>query len=317
MSNEALLKQAQTTEVETDHREVSKGGGVRLPAEGKCPARLIGYIEMGTQDQGEYQGEAKPPCLEAQLVFECLGTNNEDEIEVDDGKGGKTKKTVGRILRPFPIAVKLNEKSNFYKMFKKMDNERDLDHMSRMLNEVFLVTVKHGETKGKKKYAKLMDVEPPLVEKRDDMGNLTDTIDISDKVRDASYPLQLFIVERPTFEMWESIKIEGTYTRKEKNEAGDEIEVEVSKNFIQEKIQDSLDWEGSAMQALLLDLGEDDAEETPAEEPKEEKKAPAKKAAKKPAAKKAAPKKEAKEETKEEAADDAESLLDEMEELGL
>lgn len=314
MSNDALLKQAQNTEVETDHSEVTKGGP-RLPAEGKCPARLIGYIELGVQDQGEYQGEAKDPCLEVQLVFECLGTNNEDEIEVDDGKGGKVKKTVGRILRPYPMAIKLNERANFYKMFKAMDNDRGLDHMSRMLNEVFLVTVKHGETKKKKKYAKLVSVEAPLVEKRDDMGNLVETIDISAKVRDASYPLQLFIVERPTFEMWESIKIDGTYTRKEKNEADEEIEIEVSKNFIQEKIMDSLDWDGSPMSALLLDL-DGDEDEAPVEEEAEDPKKPAAKkakAAKKPA-KKEAPKEE---KTDEIDADEADALLDEMEELGL
>lgn len=255
-NNSALLKQAQQTETTTDHSTPTKGGP-RLPVEGKCPARLVGYVELGVQDQGTYKGEQKDPCLEVQLTFECFGKDNMDEIEID----GKKKK-VGRIVRPFPIAIKVNERANFYKKFKAMDYDRGLDHMSKMLNDVFRLTISHKEAKGSgNKYAVIDRIESPLIEKIDpETGDVVGHTDISEKVPPASFDLQLFVVEHPTFEQWDSIHIEGTYTKKTKNEDGTEVEEEVSKNFLQEKIKKSLDWEGSAMQTLLLDLKEDETE---------------------------------------------------------
>lgn len=268
-NNAALLKQAQQTETGTDHSTPTKGGP-RIPVEGKCPARLVGYIELGVQEQGEYKGQAKEPCLEVQLVFECFGKDNMDEVEID----GKKKK-VGRIVRPFPMTVKVNERAKFYKMFKSMDYDRGLDHMSKMLNDVFRLTISHKEAKGSgNKYAVIDMIESPLIEKvNPETGDVEGHTDISEKVPPASFDLQLFIVEHPTYEQWDSIYIDGTYTKTTKNEDGTEVEEEVSKNFIQEKIKSSIDWEGSAMQTLLLDLkDEPEVEEKPKAKPKAEKK---------------------------------------------
>jgi len=274
-NNQSLLKQAKSTKGSVNHSEPTKGGGMRLPEVGKCPARLVGYIELGTHPQGDYKGQAKSPEMEVQLVFECFGKNNMDEIEVD----GK-KKIVGRIVRPFPMSMKVNERAKFYKLFKDMDYNRGLDHMYHMLDDVFRLTISHGVAKGSgNPYASIDIIESPLIEKVDpETGDVVGHTDITNKVPPASYPLQLFLVENPTFEQWDSIEIEGTYKKKTKNEkTGEEIEEEVSSNFIQQKIKDALDWEGSAMQTLLLGL--DDQEEEPKEEEVEEEvtKAPVKK----------------------------------------
>lgn len=305
-NNSALLKQAQQTETGVDHSTPTKGGP-RIPVEGKCPARLVGYIELGVQEQGEYKGQAKDPCMEVQLVFECFGKDNMDEIEID----GKKKK-VGRIIRPFPMTIKVNERAKFYKMFKAMDYDRGLDHMSKMLNDVFRLTISHKEAKGTgNKYAVIDVIESPLIEKVDpDTGDVVGHTDISEKVPPASYDLQLFIVEHPTYEQWDSIFIDGTYEKTTKNEDGSEVTEEVSKNFIQEKIKSSLDWEGSAMQTLLLDLAED-AEAFAGEEEAEVEEKP--KAKKKTTTKKKTETKPAKEEETVDSTDDmlAELGLDE------
>jgi hypothetical protein len=263
-NNSALLKQAKETEVSVDHSTPTKGGGPRLPVEGKCPARLIGYVELGVHEQPEYKGQAKDPVMEVQLTFECFGKDNMDELEVDG-----VKKKVGRIVRPLPMTMKVDERAKFFKLFKAMDYGRDLDHMSKMINDVFRLTISHGESKKGTKYATIDIIESPVIEKFDDEGNVVGSTDISAKVPPASYDLQLFIVEKPTFEQWGSIEIKGTYNRKTKAEDGTELEEEVSKNFLQDKIKNSVDWEGSAMQALLLDVGQEDGDE---EEEVEEKK---------------------------------------------
>ena len=294
----ALLQQAKQTEVETDHSKVSQGGP-RLPAEGKSPARLVGYVELGKHPQPDYAGKAKNPEVEVQLTFECFGPKNVDEIEVD----GK-KKTVGRIIRPLPMTLKLNERAKFYQQFKNMDYGRGLDHMSKMLNDVFMVTIEHAKSNKGTEYAKLTKIESPLLEKLDNGVPTGDLVDVSPKIPPASYGLQLFVLEKPTFEQWASIEIEGTYTRKTKNEeTGEEVEEEVSKNFLQEKIKAALDWEGSPMQTLLLNLDDDTTEEVVEE--KEEK--PAKKKATK-TTKKEAPK----EEEAETPSDDADDMLAEL-----
>lgn len=265
-----LIEQLKQTKGSVKHNEARTGTGPKLPEEGKTWARLVGYIELGTHPQ-EYQGSATDPAMEVQLVFECLSKNNIDEIEVD----GKKKK-VGRVLRPFPMKMSMHVKSAFYKLFKKMDYDRGLEHMYHMINDVFRIEIEHAESKAGKKYAKMVEISSPLVEQTDEDGDVIGHTDMSEKVPPATRSLQAFLIENPTFEQWESLHIEGTYTKKTKDESGNEIEEEVSKNFIQEKIMSALDWEGSAMQTLLLDLGDGEADE---EEPK--KKAPEKKAAKK------------------------------------
>ena len=251
-NNTALLQQSKEAEVQTDHSVAAKGKSEpRIAAEGTCPARLVGYVELGTHPQPDYQGQSKPPAIEVQLTFECYGKSNVDEIEVDGNK-----KEVGRIIRMLPTTLKIHERAKFYKLFKDMDYGRGLDHMSRMLNDVFRLKISHSKSKAGTKYAKIDAVLPPIVEITDpDTGDVTGTQDITDKVMPATCDLQLFVLERPTIEMWNSIEIKGTYTKKVKDEAtGDESEEEVSKNFIQEKIKSGLDWDGSPMQALLLNL---------------------------------------------------------------
>lgn len=321
-TNAALLQQAKQTDVNVDHSTPTKGGP-RIPVEGKCPARLVGYIELGKHPQPDYKGQAKQPETEVQLVFECFGKDNMDEIEID----GK-KKTVGRMIRPLPMTLKVNERAKFYKTFQSMDYGRGLDHMSKMLNDVFRLTISHGQSKSGNTYAKIDAIESPLIERVDpETGDVVGTTDITEKVPPATHDLQLFIVDHPTYEQWESIYIDGTYTKKTKNEeTGEEVKEELSKNFIQEKIQAALDWEGSAMQTLLLNLDEDEGAEeaqaeeegaeTPAEEEAEEKKPAPKKTAAKTAAKstkKAGKKAPAKTATKSPSEDeDTDALLDEL-----
>lgn len=287
--NEALLEQAKSTELNTDHSEVKSGGGPRTPEPGTWPARLIGYIEMGTHPQDPYQGKPKDPELEVQLVFEVMGKANMDTFTDEEGNSV----TRGRIFRPWPMTMKLNERAKFYKTFKAMDYERGLDNMQRMLNDVFRLTFKEV-TKGEKKYVSLESIASPLIEQTDDEGNVTGHKDITSAVPPASYPFQLFSVEQPTFEQWESIFIDGEYERKIKDEEGkDTGEKEtVSKNFIQERIMESLDWEGSAMQALLMSLDDDSDSSEALTESKEEAQVPKDKKTKKPAEKAPEEKKE-------------------------
>lgn len=281
----SLLEQAKLAGEIEDHSEATVTSGGQIPAEGRCPVRFVGYVDLGLQPQKPHQGQDRDPCEKVKLTFECFGPKNVHDIEKD----GKTVQG-GRILS-FDLKKSTNSKATFYKMFKSMAAGRDIKHMAEMLDEVFLATVFHSEYKGAdgkdRKNASFRNIaeqefdvaiKPPVVIQVDpDTGEEKDPITV--KAPAATIDHQLFISSNPTVEQWDSIYIEGTY----KNKAGEEQ----SKNFIQETIENSLDWEGSPMQLLLAGLLDEDleeVEEVEEEEPVEVKEKP--KATKKKATKK-------------------------------
>lgn len=304
--NAELLKQAQTAELED--QTVVKVMGPRLPEAGIWPARLVGLIELGTHPQ-EFQGTATAPAPELQLVFEVFGKPNMQTFEKD----GKSI-TTGTTIRPLPMTVKQSAKATFMKVLDKLRyGRKDIKHIGRMIGEVFRLKIEIAESNKGTKFAKIVDYYSPIIDIVDpDSGEVTGTKDITPNVPPPSRDMQLFLFDTPTFEQWKSIEIEGTYTRKTKDEDGKEIEEEVSKNFIQEKIQSALNWEGSPMQTLLLGLDEDEGE---VEEPTSKKQEGAKKkSSTAPSAKEKQAKKVPTTQTSVNTADDAHSNKEESEE---
>lgn len=257
-----------------DQSEAKSGGGFEreTPPAGPTPARFIGYVEVGKRKQKPFQGKEKPDADEVRLYFELNGKKHLREIEVDG-----VKKIVSNILT-VKLSKKLDQKAGFFKLFNKMRYGRDsIKHMVQMLGEGFLVTVIHNKKKdaeGKEQvYANL----------RDDDGNwfvgapmyLTDPLD-----PDSSAPLpvpavtqnvRVFLWDKPTKAMWDSLFIDGHRTVKD--DKG--VERQVSKNWLQEDIvQNARNFEGSPLQALLGGLGdlsltpdEPKAQEKPKESP--------------------------------------------------
>lgn len=255
-----------------------------LPEPGRAPMRFVGYVELGTQPQPDYKGTPKPPAKDIILTFEVFGTKNTREIEVD----GKKKK-VGALIQ-VNITEKLQDKAKFTALFNNMKYGREgITHMVQMLDEVFLGTVRIGESKTtKRKYATIQKEDGsytlgrPVMETVNEDGEITGEVDVSKKCPPASVAPRVFLVDNPSIAQWNSIYIDGTYTRKVKDDAGVETEEENSKNFLQEKIMNSLDWEGSKMQLLLDEVGEntDEEEEIKEEDFQEEEKPVAKKTVK-------------------------------------
>jgi hypothetical protein len=276
-SKSVLLQEAQDAQETIDHTKVTKGGGF-LPEKGRCPARFVGYVEVGLHAQPDYQNQPKDPAQEVIITFECFGKKNMREVKDDDGK----TTMVGRTIR-VNTTLKLNDKAKFTKLFKAMQNGRSgIKNMAAMLGEVFMLTITHGEGKvSKKPYATFWTgsefaLSGPEVEVLDpETGDVSKVLNMTELTPPESVDLQLFIVEKPSNTQWNSIYIDGTYEKKSKNKAGEEVVEEKSKNFLQGMLQEALDWDGSAMEAILMDLptdeteaaiDEDDSEEAPEEE---------------------------------------------------
>ena len=239
----SLLNQAKAAGEIEDHTDTSGGFEYTPPPAGKTMARLIGYVEIGKQPQRAFKGVEKQPALEAILTFELNSKKHINEYEKDGVKHTRTNTVTVR------VPVHKSEKSNFFKLFTAMKAGRDnIKNMAQMLGEGFLVTVTHNvvEKEGNKKtYCNLKsdtgwNIGAPV-------GYNSETDETAAlNIPPATQPIQLLIWKRPTVEQWDSIFIDGTYTKKE----GDN-EVQVSKNFTQQLCMKATDFKGSALARLI------------------------------------------------------------------
>ena len=237
-----LVNQAKQTENQSEAKTHAEFEYVP-PAEGKFPARLIEYIELGKQPQS-HDGQPKPDAEEVRVTFELLGAKNIKEVEVEGGK----KEFADRISITMP--KKQSDKAKFYKLFKAMTYGRDsITHMAEMLGEAFFVVVKHTKSAdGKKVYANIYGdgqwrVESPKV--HDPMTETT--TDYSSKIREPLSPIKLFLWAIPTKETWDSLFIDGVREKK----SPDGTVTQESKNWLQNLILSAKDYGGSALEQML------------------------------------------------------------------
>lgn len=300
-----ITNELDNIELQDQSVAVTTGGNFerkRLPI-GRHPVRLVSYVELGVQEGGMYEGKQKPDEEQVRMVFEFLGKRTVEERE--DGTLFAPKKSLTKKLS-------MHTKAGFFKLFNKLRaGDSSITHMSQMIaTQAWLVTVtwrtknddgeyitiakkdvekyeerlKSAKTEQQKKDWRIFDnvdwssigapVMPVLDEDGEDTGEVKPL-----KVREVISDLQLFLWDNPKPMFWDSLYIEGTYTKK----VGDKEE-EVSKNFLQEAIMGAKNYEGSPLQAMLEGLDDlpgtstaddtpppsDDAPEAPADEPEDD-----------------------------------------------
>lgn len=229
---------------QTDMNEASKGGGTRtLPEQGMVRLRLISYIELGIHDD-EYKGVIKKP-NKVVLQFELSGPKH-PPTTLEDGRVIPQVITINE-------KISLNEKANFYKLFKRMNHTGTFTHMAEMLGTEFLGTVVHvtkGEGADAKSYANLRDdggytIRPPFVEDAETGESKRIT------VAPALTPIKCFLWDYACKEDWDSIFIDGVWDDR-KDATGKVTEVGRSKNFYQQQIKAANNFAGSAIADLLF-----------------------------------------------------------------
>lgn len=231
---------------QTDMNEAQKGGGGerRIPEAGLTRLRFISYIELGAHYDEKYKKTKK----EVVLQFELSGPKH-PPLELEDGR-----------KVPFVITinenVSLNEKANFFKLFKRMNHTGQFTHMAEMLGQEFLGTVvlkKSGEGADARTYANLRDdggytIRPPFVE--DPETGDSRRIEVQAPLT----PLKCFIWDYADKAMWDSIFIDGRWDDK-KDDSGKVIEEGRSKNYYQLQIKAADNFAGSPIAELLLSDG--------------------------------------------------------------
>lgn len=278
MSN--LIEQAKAAAAKLADQTEDKGGSFEYepPAAGPCIGRFVTYVEVGNMPQPPFKGAEKKPSPEVIIEFQLLGKKHAKEMEVEGEDGKKTKKTVYPIMRLGRSAAGRDgkavkngmnmpggSKSNHYKLLKAMDYGRGNTHMAFMLGEAFKLNIVHNEVEqevnGKKTkvvYANLRDdngiwqISAPVIQKFDEETG--DPIGEPQPIKapPATVEERLLLWDAPSIEQWNSIYMGGTFTKKE----GDK-EVEVSKNWLQETVKNAVNFEGSAVQAVINEVDGD------------------------------------------------------------
>lgn len=235
-----------------DFTKESKGGGFEkeLPTAGMGVCRLREYIELGQQETATKNYPAKKPARKARFVFELTTPKHVKEITKED-------KSVIRIPHTVAVTcvVSKSEKSNFIKLFRKLNWAGTAQHPAQLLGAPYLVEIVHSPgndqpitKENPAKYANVQkDGEYTFAPARkvDPIENTVEEI----KVPEMLNSQRLFLYDMPTQECWDALFIDGTYTKDDK---------EVSKNWMQETIMSALDFDGSALQQMiggLEDLG--------------------------------------------------------------
>lgn len=234
------------------------GGGYTPPEAGVCLATLIGYIEIGKQKK-TFKNQEKV-VEQVQLIFELAGGKNAPR-ELEDGTKLPHRITVTETLS-------LNEKANFFKLFKKLNYNGEAKHMCQLLGKHWLVNIIHSdngkEGADKRVYANVRNDDgytfrPPVRIVGDELAG--DAKEIPIPAPEVLSELRLFLWDFPTKPMWDSLYIPGEYEERKDEKTGKVIAPAKSKNVIQEKIKSALNWVGSPMHELLqegdgLELGE-------------------------------------------------------------
>ena len=252
--------------------EVPGAGGFKreLPRVGPALLRLQSYLELGLH---KAKNPAHKPKREVRLRFELLHPDHMISGEKDDG----TKYNF-----PMTLDVYTNvggPTSKFGKLFAKMNYDNDASFMYQLIGKSFLGGIVHntvGEGKDAKTYVNLQDeagnwdIGAPLVAKVDPATGLPSSEKTPVPVPELDNDPQMFLYNKAGLtddvvkQMWDSIFIEGEWEATDTKPAK-------SKNWIQEKIRTSLDFDGSATQRVdtgaTLELPETDTPEPPVEVP--------------------------------------------------
>ena len=203
------------------------GGGGDRPEPldpGAYPARLVQVILLGTQPQRPYQGQEKPPAIEIMLTYEFLDEFLKDE----DGNDIEDKpRWLSEIIPLHNLAA---DKAKSTKRYYALDpnDEHDGD-WGELVGKPCIVNVINREGKGKNAgriYENISDVSsmrPKEAAKAPELVN----------------PSKVFDFYSPSMEVYKALP-----------------------EWIQNKMKEALDYEGSDLEVAVEALG-DDSEEKP------------------------------------------------------
>lgn len=234
------------------------GGDYEPPAAGPTRLRFISYIEIGKQ-KDIVMGKPKVRDT-AILTFELSGPKHKPTIG-DDGKAFPHRISM-------ELAVSLNEKAHFYRVFRALNWAGKAKHISQLLGESYKGEVVHRKYKGRdgkdRINADLYDkakgvytIGAPRYEvvNGPESDNPGPTGEFAVLPVDAPIsPIKCFIWDLADIDQWNAIFIEGEYAER-KDADGTVTSPAKSRNVIQAKVRLAENFKGSPIYTVLAANG--------------------------------------------------------------
>lgn len=237
----------------SDMTAVKTGGGGRgLLPKGTALVRLCSYIEFGSHIQ-TFAGQAKPAAPIFKLGFMIVGGVGLKE----DGTPEKYVLEEGKfpMISTFDTTMSLHEKAKAVKYFNALNRVGNkATHFVQKIQEQCLYALPIGHkiaTGGRNAGKTVQDIDfAALQVALDQETGLPRT---APELKEEH--IQVFLWNQPSEAMWNSIYIEGEWDEVKDEKTGEVKYPKRSKNFLQEKCLAAVDFEGSALQVLLSELG--------------------------------------------------------------
>lgn len=230
---EQLLAQARAAAETADDmtQEVKGGGGGGKVLEtGTYMVRFIRYIELGQHPQ-EFEGKSTGNALEFRLGFAIFALKPGVPFDKDNPE---TFDTV--FFNTWEFKHSRNAKAKAFKLFKRMNYKGQSKTFAELLGSAYMVKVEKYQDANKKDRNKL-DFDSFAAP----MDPLTQAPYPVPDVKDEAY--SMFLWNAPTLDGWNDLHIDGT------DDNGK------SKNYLQDKIMQAVDFPGSPLEGLLLSNG--------------------------------------------------------------
>lgn len=243
MTNPAWMDAIEEVAEHTDMNEAVAGGGGDYvpPAVGLTWLRFTGYVEHGVHEE-EYEGKVKK-VEKVWMRFQLFGPNHPVR---EDGTPHEIS---------FNVTKSQNEKSNFYKLFKRMNYDGAAKHMAQLLGKAFLGEVFPAKkAEDKRTYLRGPDgfsIRSPHVQ--DPMTGEMRTIPCPEPV--GKILCFLWTANAKYLKgMWDDIHIDGKWDD-QKDDAGNVIKEGRSKNYHQDRIKSATNFQGSPIAEVLFGQG--------------------------------------------------------------
>ena len=209
-----------------------------LPREGVALLRLQSYLELGVKAPTT---AGYKPARTVRMTFELLHPDHQISGTKADGT---------TFAFPDTLVVYVNVSGptgRFGKLFAKLNYDGQAVHMSQFVGKAFLGSITHNKS-GDKTYANLTNAAGEWT-----VGAPTHTDPMTNETKVIPVPEmdgkpQVFLYDHPQLddndirEMWDSIYIEGEHPAKGDKPAR-------TKNWIQDAISKSMDWDTSKTKA--------------------------------------------------------------------
>lgn len=213
---------------------------------GSYPARIVQIIGLGLQEQRPFKGEEKDPAYELYVTYECL-----DEFLKDKDTGEELEDKPRWISETFPLYSLSSDKANSTKRYYAIDpEEAHGGDWGKLAESPVVITVVHNKvTSGKyagrvfENIAGVSSMRPKDAAKAAPLKNPAKVFDADEPDMGVFLSLPEWLQTKIKENLnYEGSKLEALLKKSKKDEPVDEEEQDDQVDAVDDEEEDSEDW---------------------------------------------------------------------------